>query len=59
MFDYDNLEKKVRDVVEETLNVDGRETVYAIGDRKPQRYGTADTDWKKIRILVYIECHAK
>ena len=44
MFDYNNLEKTTPDVVEETLIVDGRETVYAIGERKPQRYGTADTD---------------
>ena len=52
MLDYDDLEKTIPDDVEGTLNVDGRETIYAIGDRKPQRNGTADTDWQKIRITL-------
>ena len=50
--DVDNLEKTIPDGVEEMLHVDGHETIYAIGDRKPQRYGTADTDWQKIRITL-------
>ena len=49
-FDSDNLETTIPDVVEKMLHVDGHETIYAISDRKPQRYGTADTDWQKIRI---------
>ena len=52
MFDYDNLGKTIPDVVKETLHVDGHETIYAIGDRKPQRYRTADTDWQNIRITL-------
>ena len=34
MFDFENLEKTIPDVVEEMLHVDGHETIYAIGDRK-------------------------
>ena len=49
-FYFDNLEKTIPDVVEEMLHIDGHETIYAIGDRKPQHYGTADADWQKIRI---------
>ena len=41
-FDFDGLERTIRAVVEEMLHVDGHETIYAVGDRQPQRYGTAD-----------------
>ena len=47
MFDYDGLEES---------NIEGKviigkcETIYAVGDRKPQRYGKTDTDCQKIRI---------
>ena len=47
LFDFDNLKKTILDVFEEMLHVDGHETIYAIGDRKPQHYGTANTDWQK------------
>ena len=49
MFDYDGLEE---------TNIDGKviigkcETIYAVGDRKPQPYGKTGTDWQKIRITL-------
>ena len=49
-FDFGNLEKTIPDVAKEMLHVDGHETIYAIGDRKFQRYVMVDTDWQKIRI---------
>ena len=50
--DVDNLEKTIPDGVEEMLHVDGHETIYAIGDRKQQRYRAADTNWQNIRITL-------
>ena len=47
---FEDIEKAIPDVVEEMLHVDGHESICAIGDRKLHRYGTADTDWQKIRI---------
>ena len=33
--------------VEEELYVDEHETIFAIRDQKPERYGSADTEWQK------------
>ena len=49
MFDYDDLEE----TIPEAKAIIGEcEAVYAVGDRKPQRCGTTDTDWQKIRITL-------
>ena len=37
---------------EEELYMDEHETIFAIGDRKPERYGSTDTEWQKIRIIM-------
>ena len=37
---------------ESRQHVDELEAVYAIGDKKPERRGTTDGDWQKIRITL-------
>ena len=34
------------------MGIDEYEYICAIGDRKPERYGTADAEWQKIRITL-------
>ena len=49
MFDYDGLEETN---FEGKVIIGSCETIYAVGDRKPQRYGRTGTDWQKVRITL-------
>ena len=43
---------KFLDDGDEDRGVGELETICAIGDRKPERYGSTDTEWQKIRITL-------
>ena len=49
MFDDDGREETN---IEGKVIIGNCETIYAVGDRKPQRYGKTVTDWQKIRITL-------
>ena len=49
----DSLGKLLDDGDDDHRGAEESETAYAIRDRKPERHGSTDTDWQKIRITLY------
>ena len=48
----DSLGKLLDDGDDDHRGAEESETAYAIRDRKPERHGSTDTDWQKIRITL-------